>query len=134
MLTVLNLSASSLKERHGYSAGEVDLMERVNEMTRFIKPEDWQPSDRIRLEDAALRVVTSAGNNSVIAGPGAGKTELLAQRAFFLLQTGLCKPPQRILAISFKRDAAKTLKDRVTTRCTPEQARRFELLHIRRFR
>ncbi len=95
-------------------------------MVRLIRPEDWQPSDGIRLEDAALRVVTSAGNRSVIAGPGSGKTELLAQRALYLLQTGLCKPPQRILAISFKRDAAKTLKERVSRRCSPEQARRFD--------
>jgi superfamily I DNA/RNA helicase len=95
-------------------------------VSRLIKPEEWRASDGIRLEDAALRVVTSTDNNSVIAGPGAGKTELLAQRALYLLQTGQCKPPQRILAISFKRDAAKTLKDRVTRRCSREQARRFD--------
>jgi superfamily I DNA/RNA helicase len=95
-------------------------------VSRFIKPEDWQPSDGIRLEDAAYRVATSTQNRSVIAGPGAGKTELLAQRALYLLQTGLCRPPQRILAISFKRDAAKTLKDRVSRRCASEQARRFD--------
>jgi superfamily I DNA/RNA helicase len=62
----------------------------------------------------------------VIAGPGSGKTELLAQRALYLLQTGQCRRPQRILAISFKRDAAKILKDRVTRRCSSEQARRFD--------
>lgn len=95
-------------------------------MVRLIRPEDWQPSDGIRLEDAAHRVVTSARSRSVIAGPGSGKTELLAQRALYLLQTGLCKPPQRILAISFKRDAAKTLKERVSRRCSVEQARRFD--------
>ncbi|WP_316167510.1 MULTISPECIES: ATP-dependent helicase [unclassified Bradyrhizobium] len=95
-------------------------------MSRLIRPEAWQPSDGIRLEDAARRVVMSTQNRSVIAGPGAGKTELLAQRALYLLQTGLCKPPQRILAISFKRDAAKTLKDRVSRRCSPEQAQRFD--------
>jgi superfamily I DNA/RNA helicase len=95
-------------------------------VARLIRPEDWQPSDGIRLEDAAHRVVTSTQNRSVVAGPGSGKTELLAQRALYLLQTGLCRPPQRILAISFKRDAAKTLKERVSRRCSPEQARRFD--------
>lgn len=95
-------------------------------MAVLIKPEDWQPAGDIRLEDAAQRAVTSETSASVIAGPGAGKTELLAQRALYLLQTGLCKPPQRVLAISFKRDAAKTLKDRVAARCSPEQARRFD--------
>jgi superfamily I DNA/RNA helicase len=95
-------------------------------MGRFVKPKDWQPAGGIILEDAAERVVTSAGSRSVIAGPGAGKTELLAQRALYLLQTGQCRPPQRILAISFKRDAAKNLKDRVAHRCSPEQAQRFD--------
>lgn len=95
-------------------------------MARFVKHEDWTPSDGIILEDAARAVVTSVESRSVIAGPGAGKTELLAQRALYLLQTGACKPPQRILAISFKRDAAKNLKDRVSKRCSPEMARRFD--------
>lgn len=92
----------------------------------LVHPDDWRPTNGINLEDAAERVVKSQSNKSVIAGPGAGKTELLAQRALFLLQTGLCKPPQRILAISFKKDAAKTLKDRVTSRCPTEQASRFD--------
>ena len=95
-------------------------------MATIIKPEDWQPTGNIRLEESAKSVVSSENSTSVIAGPGAGKTELLAQRALFLLQTGICKPPQRILAISFKRDAAKTLKDRVASRCTIDQARRFD--------
>lgn len=95
-------------------------------MAALVKPEEWKPAGNIRLEDAAQRVVTSQINMSVIAGPGAGKTELLAQRALYLLQTGVCDPPQRILAISFKRDAAKNLKDRVATRCSLEQARRFD--------
>ena len=58
-------------------------------------------------------------------GAGAGKTEFLAQKAAYLLQTGLCPAPKRILAISFKRDAAWNLADRVSQRCTPAQARRF---------
>lgn len=95
-------------------------------MAVFIKPENWRPAGDIQLENTAQRAVTSEESTSVIAGPGAGKTELLAQRALFLLQTGICKPPQRILAISFKRDAAKTLKDRVAARCFPEQAHRFD--------
>jgi superfamily I DNA/RNA helicase len=95
-------------------------------MRGLVKPEEWKPGGGIILEDAAKRVVTSTESRSVIAGPGAGKTELLAQRALFLLQTGQCKAPHRILAISFKRDAAKNLKDRVVRRCCAEQARRFD--------
>ena len=35
------------------------------------------------------------------------------------------RSPRRILAISFKRDAARNLAERVAKRCPPEQARRF---------
>ena len=62
----------------------------------------------------------------VFAGPGAGKTELLAQRACFLLQTSTCPPPYRILAISFKREAAENLRARVILRCGRELAARFD--------
>jgi superfamily I DNA/RNA helicase len=62
----------------------------------------------------------------VTAGAGAGKTEFLAQKAAYLLQTGICSEPQRILAISFKRDAARNLEERVQKRCAWEQARRFD--------
>jgi superfamily I DNA/RNA helicase len=61
----------------------------------------------------------------VIAGPGAGKTEFLAQRADFLLETGFCRAPRRVLAISFKTDAANNLASRVRQRCPPEFASRF---------
>jgi len=73
-----------------------------------------------------MTVVKSADNRSVIAGPGAGKTELLAQRAAFLLQTGTSPPPRRILAISFKRDAATNLAARVGKRCHRSHAGRLD--------
>ena len=78
------------------------------------------------LEANALRVVRSGDNRSVIAGPGAGKTELLAQRAAYLLQTGASTHPRRILAISFKRDAASNLATRVRQRCHRDVGRRFD--------
>jgi superfamily I DNA/RNA helicase len=92
------------------------------------KSSNWVPADGMTLEDNALDVVIKAENNLVVAGPGAGKTELLAQKACFLLQTNTCKFPHRILAISFKRDAAYNLKERVRLRCGPELARRFDSL------
>ena len=49
---------------------------------------------------------------ALTAGPGAGKTEMLAQRADFLLRTGACRYPKRILAISFKVDASKNAIER----------------------
>ncbi|MEV0623692.1 UvrD-helicase domain-containing protein [Nonomuraea sp. NPDC050404] len=85
----------------------------------------WRPIGINGLEPAAWQVVRSAGSSSVTAGPGAGKTELLAQRAAYLLQTGVCPSPRRILAISYKRDAAANLGNRVRSR-VPEHAWRFD--------
>lgn len=90
-----------------------------------VNPDAWVPKGVASLEPAAYAVVRSTGNTLVVAGPGAGKTELLAQRACYLLETGGCQAPKRILAISFKRDAAKNLADRVERRCG-DLARRFD--------
>lgn len=95
-------------------------------MPRLIAPSDWVPRGIESLEENAVEVVHSDTSYSVVAGPGAGKTELLAQRASFLLETGACSAPRRILAISFKRDAAKNLRERVHRRSGSEFARRFD--------
>ena len=79
-------------------------------MPARVRSEDWRPADGFVLEPAVDKAVRAMSNAIVIAGPGAGKTELLAQRACFLLQTGICPPPMRILALSFKRDAARNLE------------------------
>ncbi len=91
-----------------------------------IEPLEWIPVDGFNLEIEALDTVKSKTNTLVVAGPGAGKTELLAQRACYLLQTHECVYPKKILAISFKRDAAANLRDRVELRCGKELANRFE--------
>lgn len=90
-----------------------------------IDKEIWEPSDGIILEESAKQSITSQNNILVIAGPGAGKTELLAQKATYLLQTNLCKEPQKILAISFKTDSAQNLKERVEKRCGQDAKSRF---------
>lgn len=95
-------------------------------MGRLIAPSAWSPRGIDELEAAAEWSVRADRNTAVIAGPGAGKTELLAQRADFLLETGTCPPPRRILAICFKRDAARNLRDRVQQRAGPELARRLD--------
>lgn len=88
---------------------------------------DWQPRGLTSsMAPEALHGVRSLQSTLVMAGPGAGKTELLAQRASFLLETGTCPAPQRILAISFKRDAAHNLRERVHRRCGPKLAERFD--------
>jgi len=51
---------------------------------------------------------------------------MLAQRADFLLRTGLCRYPKRILAISFKVDASRNLKERVKRRCGASLSARFD--------
>ncbi|PYG84922.1 UvrD-like helicase family protein [Ruminiclostridium sufflavum DSM 19573] len=86
---------------------------------------EWVPTDGFILEDAAMLVATSNASKLVTAGPGAGKTELLAQRASYLLETNTCINPKKILAISFKKDAALNLKDRVEKRCGNELVFRF---------
>ena len=89
--------------------------------------ERWSPADGLTLEPNALGAATENARNLVLtAGPGAGKTEMLAQRADFLLRTGACRYPRRILAISFKTDASQNLKARVRKRCGPDLAARFD--------
>ena len=94
-------------------------------MPARVRPQDWLPIDIDELEPNAWEALTHLGSSLVVAGPGAGKTEFLAQRAAYLLQTGVCPAPYRILAISFKVDAAENLARRVKSRCTDSEARRF---------
>lgn len=90
------------------------------------EPGAWSPPDGVQLDSTTLEAVRSQVSAVIVAGPGAGKTELLAQRAAFLLMTGGCPTPQRILAISFKRDAARNLHQRVALRAGEDLARRLE--------
>lgn len=93
----------------------------------MIAAEAWQPADGLILEPNAMRAAKEHERCLVLtAGPGAGKTEMLAQRADFLLRTGTCHYCKRILAISFKVDASKNLKERVERRCGSELASRFD--------
>ncbi|MGW6571409.1 UvrD-helicase domain-containing protein [Streptomyces sp. NPDC054945] len=93
----------------------------------MIRPDQWHPVDGLALEPNALSAVTMSDRNVVVsAGPGAGKTELLAQRADFLLRTGQCPYPRRILAVSFKVDAARNLRERVRRRSGARLAARFD--------
>ncbi len=95
-------------------------------------PEEWQPVDVDELEPSAETAVRSTRSVLVTAGPGAGKTELLAQRGCYLLQTGLCSSPRKILAVSFKVDAAANLRRRVGHRCG-DDARRFHSVTLDAF-
>ncbi|MFD6265516.1 UvrD-helicase domain-containing protein, partial [Micromonospora chalcea] len=100
----------------------------------MILPEQWRPVDGLVLEPNAMTAATMSDENVVVtAGPGAGKTELLAQRADFVLRTGQCPYPRRILAVSFKVDAARNLRERVRRRSGPQFAARFDSLTFHAF-
>ncbi|MGW4526953.1 UvrD-helicase domain-containing protein [Amycolatopsis sp. NPDC004378] len=100
----------------------------------MIRGQDWRPAGGLVLEPNALAAVTAAGQNVVVAaGPGAGKTELLAQRADFLLRTGQCPYPRRVLAVSFKVDAARNLRSRVRLRAGAQLAARFDSFTFQAF-
>lgn len=93
----------------------------------MITVEEWQPADGLTLEPNAKRAAKASKRClALTAGPGAGKTEMLAQRADFLLRTGTCRYPKRILAISFKVDASRNLTERVERRCGRDLASRFD--------
>ena len=93
----------------------------------MINVEEWQPADGLTLEPNAKRAAKARKRClALTAGPGAGKTEMLAQRADFLLLTGTCRYPKRILAISFKVDASRNLTERVERRCGRDLASRFD--------
>jgi len=92
-----------------------------------ITPDKWKPQGIESLELNAEYVVRDVDNNILVtAGPGSGKSELLAQKSSYILQTGKCERDKRILAISFKKDSAKNLKERVELRCGKELASRFD--------
>lgn len=92
----------------------------------LVHPDEWRPQSIDDLEVRAWEALRETDRSvCVTAGAGAGKTEFLAQKATYLLQAGICRDPKRILAISFKRDAAQNLAARVAQRCHREQARRF---------
>ncbi len=98
-------------------------------MSKYLLAELWEPSDSFITTETLKKIIKGKQKNlSILAGPGAGKTEILAQRANFLLQTGECKSPQKILALSFKVDAATNIKNRVDLRCGREISRRFDSL------
>ena len=93
----------------------------------MIEVEAWKPSDGIVLEpNAEIAAKEQQRCVALTAGPGSGKSELLAQRADFLLTTGVCRYPKRILAIAFKVDASNNLKERVRRRCGAAYAGRFD--------
>ena len=94
----------------------------------MVKSNDWFPKGNLILEKEALEVVKDCSNVLVNAGPGAGKTELLVQKLDYLFSTNKCIWPKKILALSFKTDAALNLRERVIKRYGAEYSSRFTSL------
>ncbi|MDA2760997.1 UvrD-helicase domain-containing protein [Bacillus cereus group sp. Bc005] len=95
-------------------------------MNNKVLEQDWKTSNDVTLEDSALLAIRASNHVAIAAGPGAGKTELLAHKAGYLIQTGICPNPKKILAISFKTDAARNLQERVELRYGKNVENRFE--------
>lgn len=94
---------------------------------------EWEPKGVSSLEEEALLAIKDTDNCVVEAGPGSGKTELLAQKVDYLFSTGKSLEPKKILALSFKKDAAANLKTRVKQRYGNEFSRRFTSLTFAAF-
>jgi len=91
-----------------------------------VTPDAWRPKGVETLDARVWDALRETERNlCVTASAGTGKTEFLAQKAAYLFETGLCPSPGRILAISFKRDAARNLAARLAERCDPKHARRL---------
>lgn len=85
--------------------------------------QEWLPSGDITATPELMNIITLDNSVSVLAGAGAGKTELLAQKANYLLETNKCIWPKKILCLSFKTEAQANIRDRVTKRCTSKSER-----------
>lgn len=86
---------------------------------------EWTLSEGIEPTDELMDLIREENSVSILAGAGAGKTEFLAQKANYLLQTGLCSWPKRVLCLSTKKEAQVNIKDRVMKRCGLD-GRRFD--------
>jgi DNA helicase-2/ATP-dependent DNA helicase PcrA len=85
----------------------------------------WAPSEGIQATDELMDIITCDESIAVLAGAGAGKTELLAQKANYLFYTDKCVWPKRILSLTFKTEAQVNIKSRINKRCG-HKATRFD--------
>ncbi|WP_426817788.1 UvrD-helicase domain-containing protein [Winslowiella sp. 2C04] len=77
----------------------------------------WNLPEGILATDELIDLIEEKGSVSILAGAGSGKTEFLAQKANYLLQTGLCSWPKRVLCLSTKKEAQVNIKERIMKRC-----------------
>ena len=78
---------------------------------------EWLPSEGIEATEELMDIINCDESVAVLAGAGAGKTELLAQKANYLFSTDKCSWPKRILSLTFKTEAQINIKSRINKRC-----------------
>ncbi|MGL4336025.1 MAG: UvrD-helicase domain-containing protein [Turicibacter sp.] len=86
---------------------------------------EWSPSEGIEATSELMDIIKCDQSVAVLAGAGAGKTELLAQKASYLFFTNKCTWPRRILSLTFKVEAQINIKERINKRCG-HKASRFD--------
>lgn len=87
---------------------------------------NWLPTEGIEATEQLMNIIEFDDSSlSILAGAGSGKTELLAQKSNYLLETNKCKWPKRILCLSFKTEAQANISKRVKNRCG-SKAERFD--------
>ncbi|MGF1907246.1 UvrD-helicase domain-containing protein [Aliivibrio salmonicida] len=86
---------------------------------------EWKPSDGIEATPELMDIITCDSSVAVLASAGAGKTEMLAQKASYLFFTDNCVWPKRILSLTFKTEAQLNIKERINKRCG-DKATRFD--------
>lgn len=75
----------------------------------------------IKLDPHQEAAVDVAGHCLISAGPGSGKTRVITERAARLLAS---HPSHKLAAVTFTRDAAKEIKERILERSGKEAAKR----------
>ncbi|MGY8871553.1 MAG: UvrD-helicase domain-containing protein [Pseudomonadales bacterium] len=87
--------------------------------------DQWCPSEGIDATEELMAIIDCDTSLVVLAGAGAGKTELIAQKSNYLFFSNKCFWPKRILSLTFKTEAQMNIKERVNKRCG-NKALRFD--------
>jgi superfamily I DNA/RNA helicase len=87
----------------------------------------------LRMDESQIRAATYPVDTPLLlqAGAGSGKTQTMAARIVFLLESGV--PARCILGICFTRQAAETLRGRVRATLPPPLARQAHDLKLKTF-
>lgn len=85
-------------------------------------PNPWKPLVSFNLNPFQERAVVASGHCTVLACPGSGKTRVLSERAGRLLST---TEKGRLCAVTFTKDSARELRQRIIDTCGKENAPRL---------